>query len=165
MLGSLITDLPSIDSTLYLKLHALKIMGERLSLLHSQDALVLLMNSFSLPKVLHELRTTPSSEAAILNNLDHLQRKLLESICNVHLDDNAWTQASLPITTGGLDIRSFTRLAPSASAAGGSQIAKLIPQAPLREAPIHHQSAVLILWRACHNAEAPSGQTTSHQKA
>ena len=100
-------------------------MGERLSLLHSQDALLLLRNAFSLPKALYVLRTAPCFESAILNNLDCLQRKLLESICNVQLDDNAWTQASLPILAGGLGIRSFARLAPSAflaSVAGSSQI-------------------------------------------
>ena len=168
LLGSPIGDLSSIDSTLLSKLDALKTMGERLSLLHSQDALLLLRNAFSLPKVLYVLQTAPCFESTVLNNFDHLQRKLLESICNVQLDDNAWTQASLPITAGGLGIRSFTRLAPSAflaSAAGSSQITKLILPASLREAPIHHQPAALVLWRASHNAEAPSGQITSHQKA
>ena len=93
---------------------------------------------------------------------------LLESIWNVQLDDNAWTQASLPITAGGLGIRSFARLAPSASlapAAGSSQIAKLILPAPLREAPIHHQSVVIDHWRVGHNADAPLGPIASCQKA
>lgn len=168
LLGSPIGDLPSIDSVLQSKYVSLKTMGERLSLLHSQEALLLLRNAFSLPKALYVLRTAPCFESAILNNLDCLQRKLLESICNVQLDDNAWTQASLPILADGLGIRSFARLAPSAflaSAAGSSQIAKLILPSPLRETPIHHQSVVLDHWRAGHNADPPTGPTISRQKA
>ena len=46
---------------------------------------------------------------------------LLEAICNVTLPDQRWVQASLPVNSGGLWIRSLTQLAPSAflaSAAG-----------------------------------------------
>ena len=46
LLGSPIGDLASIDHVLGLKHDALKLMGERLSLLHSQDALLLLRNAF-----------------------------------------------------------------------------------------------------------------------
>ena len=168
LLGSPIGDSTSIDSVLHSKHDALKNMGERLSLLHSQDALLLLRNVFSLPKVLYVLCTAPCFKSSILLDLDHLQRKLLESICNVQLDDNAWTQASLPIAAGGLGIRSFTMLAPSAflvSAAGSSHIARLILPAPLKEAPIHHHSVALDHWRLGHKAGVPSGPNASRQKA
>ena len=132
--------------------------------MHSQDALLLLRNVFSLPKVLYVLCTAPCFKLSILLDLDHLQRKLLESLCNVQLDDNAWTQASLPIAAGGLGIRSFTLLAPStflASAAGSAHIARLILPAPLKEVPIHHQSVALDHWRLGHKAGVPSGPNAS----
>ena len=59
LLGSPIGNLASINRILQAKFDALKVMGERLSLLHSQDALLLLRNMFSLPKVLYVLRTAP----------------------------------------------------------------------------------------------------------
>ena len=61
----------------------------------------------------------------LLANFDNVQRCLLESFCNTHLSDQSWLQASLPINSGGLGIRSATMLAPSAflaSAAGTSSI-------------------------------------------
>ena len=65
LLGPLIGDSPSIDSVLHSKYDALENMGERLSLLHSQDALLLLRKVSSLPKVLYVLRTTPCFESTI----------------------------------------------------------------------------------------------------
>jgi hypothetical protein len=61
----------------------------------------------------------------MLQDMDNLQRDLLQTICNVELDNIAWMQASLPISAGGLGIRSFPQLVPSAylaSAVGSSDI-------------------------------------------
>ena len=101
LLGSPIGDRQAIDSVLSGKMEALERMGQRLSLLHSHDALCLLRNVFTLPKLLYVLRTSPCFQSPILPALDNLQRNLLESICNVQLSDQAWTQASLPIKRGG----------------------------------------------------------------
>ena len=78
---------------------------------------------------LYLLRTSPCFCSTIMDSLDSVQCHLLESICNVHLSDNAWLQASLPVKSGGLSIRSFATLAPSAflaSAAGSSDLPKAI---------------------------------------
>ena len=142
LLGSPIGDRQAIDSVLSGKMEALERMGQRLCLLHSHDALCLLQNAFTLPKLLYVLRTSPCFQSSILPALDNLQRTLLESICNVQLFDQAWTQASLPIKKGGLGIRSFTMLTPFAflaSAAGSYKISTRILPPPMANIECHHR--------------------------
>ena len=111
LLGSPIGGPQSINQVLYTKKASLERLGERLRLLHSHDDLCLLKNALALPKVLYVLRTAPCFDSPILPELDSLQKSLLEDICNVHLSDEAWAQASLPVRAGGLGIRRFTKLA------------------------------------------------------
>ena len=168
LLGSPIGDFASVNRTLQAKFDALKTIGERLSFLHSQDALLLLRNVFSLPKVLYVLRTAPCFESPLLQEMNNLQRDLLQTICNVELNDVAWIQASLPISAGGLGIRSFTQLAPSAylaSAAGSSNISNQILPTFLRDVFNPLKSMALASWRTGHNADAPSGSSAPRQKA
>ena len=79
-----------------MKQTTLELLGERLSLLHSQDALCLLRNAFSLPKVLYVLRTAPCFQSSILLDLDQLQRSLLKCICNIQLSNEAWNKHPYP---------------------------------------------------------------------
>jgi hypothetical protein len=119
----------STDCTLSVKLRSFELLGECLSILHSQDALCLLQNVFSIPNVLYVLRTAPCFQYSILPDLDSLQWSLLEEICNVHLTEEVWLQASLPINVGGLGIRSFVSLTPSAylaPAASSSNVSRKI---------------------------------------
>ena len=53
LLGAPIGERDSIDAVLKQKLDEMKLMGERLQVLFSHDALCLLTNAFSLPKILY----------------------------------------------------------------------------------------------------------------
>ena len=57
--GSPIGKVSAISSTLSEKTTALRTMGDRLTHLSSHDAILLLKQSFALPKLLHCLRTAP----------------------------------------------------------------------------------------------------------
>ena len=59
LLGSPLGDVPGISSVLTEKTNLLKIMGERLPLLSTHDAYLLLRHSIALPKLLYCLRTAP----------------------------------------------------------------------------------------------------------
>ena len=83
----------------------------RLHLLQSHDALNLLRNSISVPKPLYTLRTSECSDNPQLLKFDKLQRKCITDIININMNDNKWTQATLPVKDGGLGIRSVTVLA------------------------------------------------------
>ena len=99
-------------------------LGGRLRHLYAHDALCLLRHVFSLPKMLYTLRTSPCFLSPELELFDQLQRKLFGSITNIDLfaSDRAWTQASLPVCSGGLGIWSVAQLTSAflASAAGSS---------------------------------------------
>ena len=97
----------------------------RLHLLQSHDALNLLSNSVSVPKLFYTLRTLECSDNPQLLKFDKLQRKCITDVININMNDIQWTQATLPVKDGGLGIRSVTVLAPSAflaSAAGTLRI-------------------------------------------
>ena len=69
---------------------------------------VLLRACFSLPKVSYILRTcSPSASLLQLwNSFDSMVRDSLNRILGASLNDSSWLQAQLPISRGGLGIRS-----------------------------------------------------------
>ena len=113
LLGSPIGSHEGVDKEIKIQLEALKTMGERLCHLRAHDIFSLLHHAFSIPKLLYILCSSPCF-SSFLSNFDELQRDLVSEILNVTLSDNAWTQASLPVRSGGLGIRRAEQLTPSA---------------------------------------------------
>ena len=112
ILGAPIGGFPSIDLIRESKIKHLQSLGERLKILHAHDALCLLQHALVLPKVLYVLRTAPCFQSELLKTFDSAQRSILESICNITLNNTFWLQASMPINHGGLGIRSALCLPP-----------------------------------------------------
>ena len=167
LLGSPIGGMASINSILQTKIQSLEVFKRNLTTLHSHDALCLLRHAFSLPKVLYVLRTAPCFCSSLLSDFDVIQRSLLESICNIQLSERSWLQASLPVNSGGLGIRSAVMLAPSAylaSAAGSSCIIRSVLPTHLSDAlyPFHEEA--LQLWRGYHDQAPPESTTATQQK-
>ena len=108
----LLGDVASVSDTLSGKIHALEVMGDRLGYMSAHDALILLRNSFSIPKLLHILRTSPAFLSPALATYDESLQSIVSSITNIKFepDDPAWTQATLPIGVGGLGISSLLPL-------------------------------------------------------
>ena len=105
LLGAPVTEAAG-DSILRKKLEALKLMGQRLKDIDAHDALFLLRNCFSIPKLTYLLRTAPFYKHNELVALyDEELRTILQSILNITLEEDAWTQSSLPVAKGGLGIR------------------------------------------------------------
>ena len=167
LLGSPIGGQESIDVVLKSKEKPLKLLGERLKLLHSHDALCLLRNALALPKILYVLCTAPCFLSTILSNLDNLQRSLLEAVCNVSLSDRSRSQASLPIRVDGLVIRNFTMLATSAflaSAAGSSSLLQRLLPPSLATDSCPFKVEALALWSQGHDSQPPTGVNASKQR-
>ena len=112
-----------------MKLSLLKKLGDRLHLLDSHDALVLLRYSFAIPKLLYCLRSAPCFASPVLHEYDEALRNIVSGItnCDLCMDDSAMIQATLPVRMGGLDIRSAVQLAPSAFLASTAASCKLVP--------------------------------------
>ena len=169
LLGSPIGGIEAIEIILQQKMTNLEKLGERLKVLQAHDALCLLRNAFSLPKLLYTLRTAPCYQSILLSSFDCLQRSLLESICNIHLTDSAWLQASLPATFGGLGVRSAVMLAPSAflaSAAGCASLSQVILPERLHNQDSNVCTEAMLAWSSASPVAvvSPTGSDATRQK-
>jgi len=95
------------------KKHAsMTLMLSKLSLLSSQEALLLLRMSLFAPRIIYLFRTTPCfTKKEFLDSLDNLLRDTLESILNLRLTERLFSKATLPISAGGLGVRSASEVA------------------------------------------------------
>ena len=140
LLGFPLGSADCIDQVIRDKTESLRTMGDRLSYLHAQDALLLLRHSFTIPKLLYTLRTLPCFLSYELSIYDNILKSITSMITNVPLGNSVttWTQASLPVKQGGLGIWSAVQLASSAflaSAAGSSGLVSQILPKRLQEVP------------------------------
>ena len=131
LLGAPLSAGSAMDTTLSALHDNLKNAVDRLRLLSSHDALVLLKTSLGGPKLQHILRSSPCCDHPILHQIDATLQSAVSQVCNVTLSDKQWSQASLPVRHGGLGIRSVSMLAPSAflaSATGTQRLQTLVLQ-------------------------------------
>ena len=169
LLGSPIGNKRCISDALKDKINALEVMGGRLQYISAHDGILLLRNSFSIPKLLYTLRTSPCFLSAQLMAYDVLLKAIVSNVTNIHFDneDPAWTQATLPVRYGGLGFRSAVQLAPSAylaSAAASSGLIRQILPANLESLSIPHLDAALSLWSHGHDNPPPSDTAACSQK-
>ena len=111
LLGAPLFPGPALDREWDRRLDDLARAVNRLGVISSQDALILLRSSFSAPKVLHLLKCSPSACHPALERFDSLLRRSIQNITNSDLSDVKWLQASLPIRDGGLGVRRVSSLA------------------------------------------------------
>ena len=91
------------------------VLRDRLLKLSAHDAFFLLKNSFSIPKLLDTLRTSPSFKLpSLLREIDSVIMNTLSCILNVDLSLAQRLQASLPVKLGGLGFLSTETIASSA---------------------------------------------------
>ena len=149
LLGSPIGDENSISDAISRKTSLLQTMGERLQHISVHDSLLLLRNSFAIPKLLYLLRTSPSFLSERLLDYDVELRSIVCAITNPNLDDDAWLQASLPVKHGGIDILSALHIAPStflSSASASSDLVHLILPRHFESKGMLHADTALTSW-------------------
>ena len=166
LLGSPIGDAGSTSDAISRKTQLLRTMGERLQYISAHDALLLLRNSFAIPKLLYLLRSSPSFLSPKLKDYDDVLRSIVGSVANTRLDDNAWSQTSLPVKAGGLGIRSAVQLAPSAflsSAAASSDLVHLILPPRFGSQEVLHLGSALTSWSLDQDHPPPVAPASHHQ--
>jgi len=129
LLGAPLTVGHAMDSMLASRCEDLNRATNRLKLIAAHDALILLRASFSAPKLLHTLRSSPCAGHQSLESFDKLLRSCVSYITNCDMTELQWSQATLPVRNGGLGVRRVSLLAPSAflaSAAGTRDLQSLI---------------------------------------
>ena len=134
----------------------------------AQDALLLLRNSFAIPKALYILRTAPCFLSEQLEVFDGALRSILSQVLNIDLDqDMAWLQASLPVRAGGLGVRRAAQLAPSAylaSAAGCSALIQQIVPPSVRALPDANVESAISVWSQHHSQPPPPSPDSTRQR-
>jgi len=111
LLGAPLSNGQALDQAWSERCDDLERAADRLKIIGSQHALMLLRASFGAPRVQHILRCSPSADHVALSTFDTIQRSALSCITNCELTDIQWLQSSLPIKDGGLGIRSVAALA------------------------------------------------------
>ena len=81
-------------------------MSCRLKIIDPHQAFTLLRSAFAIPKILFILRSSPAyRHPDILRAWDTVLQTAFASITNVAALDDTWTQATLPVSLGGLGLR------------------------------------------------------------
>ena len=83
LLGSPNGDTGCISDALKDKINALQVMGDRLQYISAHDGILLLRNSFSIPKLLYTLRTSPCFLSTNLLAYDVLLKAIVSNVTNI----------------------------------------------------------------------------------
>ena len=141
------------SAALHAKTERLRSMAERLKAIDRHSALFLLRNYFAMPKLLYTLRSSPCFlDQEGLDKFDRTLRDSLVSICNVDLDDAAWTQATLPIRSGGLGVRSASDLALPAYLSSVSSSEALVGEILRCDGPTIDGSTAISRWKTVYSS-------------
>lgn len=167
ILGVPLTD-SSIAAILLSKIEQMKILANRLTVLQSHFALHVLQKCLGAPRLLYTLRCCPSwNHLTFLKILDNVQRTTLERICNISLSPTAWKQATLPISLGGLGIRSTEVLSIPAFLASAHSVTGLV--CSILQTDNFIQDSLFLdtesLWITQHSLTIPEGHKKSSQNA
>ena len=102
-------------------------MGFLPSLKDSQAEFTLLRSCLALPKFVFGLRTSPPNITSLpAKEFDFAVRAALGEVLGCPNNDNAWKQASLPTSLGGLELRSAIEHAPASYVSSVAQTHQLV---------------------------------------
>jgi hypothetical protein len=171
LLGAPIGGDTAVGAVLCSKLTVFRRLASRLTSLNAHDALFLLKNCFSIPKLLYSLRCAACYRSPILLEYDDVIRHTLKVILNVDLSGVIWKQATLPVSSGGLGVRLAVDLALPAflsSVNGASELTLLL--IPRRLHSVSSSSdpvyvAACLEWQTRCNAAVPEPARAGVQKA
>ena len=170
LLGSPIGNTDCLSSAVADKISALRLMGDRLLHLALYDSMLRLHYSFSLPRLLFILHTSPAFLSPKLKEYDTMLCSLLSSLLNVSIDVNcpSWIQALSPIRLDGFGLWSAEQLAPScylSSAAASRCLVNLIlSTTSLSQASPHSDEALSVWSSKFPSLSPPAADKASIQK-
>ena len=124
---------------------------------------VLLRSCLSLPKIMFNLRTLDTSpHSEILMAFDNMIREALNRILGTALDENAWNQAKLPVSMGGLGLRAALDHAPAAFISSHLAAGEIIHKLTGESSTTSSQSSHEIL-DALENLSVKVGETVTKE--
>ena len=100
LLGASLLTSKALDKALEKTCAEFKGASERLQLITSHDALVLLKSSCSSPRLMHIVHFSPCDDHMVLSSISDMLRDCLIHIANVSINDLQWSQAKLLVKIG-----------------------------------------------------------------
>ena len=124
---------------------------------NSQVQLSLLRSCLSLPKLIYTLRTCkPAALESAYKHFDAIQHSALEDILGASLTPLAWRQAALPVSLGGLGLRSASSHATAAYLSSLAQTRSIVDEILLNFPYRHDLDLPLSFFRAAAGSLSPS---------
>ena len=119
--------------------------------------MLLLRYSLGTPKLLHNLSKSPCFLPSRLSDIDDLLKSILSHTLSINSSDaaTAWVQAQLPVKLGAVRSECSPASAFLASAAGASDIVRLLLLERLNNISIPNVDMALTFWSQNHNASPP----------
>ncbi|XP_055330571.1 uncharacterized protein LOC129582962 isoform X1 [Paramacrobiotus metropolitanus] len=155
----------AVPSFLRGKISEIERLVEKLKLLPSQQALYLLRNCLSAPKLLYVLRTSQTYTCPdILREFDSLMKKATTSIANADINESQWTQMTMPVGRGGLGIRRTEELALSAFIASATSVQPICSEL-LPNCQLSGLNEAITLWTDTYHCELPVEHARKSQKS
>ena len=133
-------------------------MTERLITIDAHEALFLLRNCFSMPKLTYFLRTAPCFlKKNILLEYDNSIRNSFKKILNIKLEEQAWNQCTLPVNLGGLGLKLAIEIALPAflsSVYSSSSTRKALMPVSIRKDQDHFFEQGCMEWKSILNHDS-----------
>ena len=169
ILGSPLFD-KGIEVLMKEKSQELKRLTNRLSLIDAHEALFILKNCFSLPRLMYILRSAPLWRfPELLSDFDGILRSAVQNVTNTYIDEQSWIQTTLPVSSGGLGIRSSSQVALPAFLASThaslSLVNNILNLDGSSPAAIPHMNAAWDSWNAITGKPILTGDAAVSQKA
>ena len=158
----------ALDEALQIKVDELYKAINRFKLFRAHDALVLLKNIISIPKLLYLLRTSNCYNHPLLLQFHTILKSGLSTTFNIDFDETQWIQATLPVNDGGLGIRCANTLATSAflaSAALMHSIQQSILPSSHNQVPYQDLVSIEAIWSSLSPVNTPDQPVQCFQKA
>lgn len=141
-------------------------MHARLPLMPAQAAYFLLRHSLGIPRVIYFLRASPAFMAPPdLQILDSVLLRCAEVCLNISLDAPARAQLQLPVSSGGLGLRSPSSLALSAFLSSAHSCKDIVEDHLGPDASVALLDEALQEWNEVHGDTLPEDDSRGSQRA
>ncbi|XP_055354716.1 uncharacterized protein LOC129600270 isoform X2 [Paramacrobiotus metropolitanus] len=156
----------AVVGALMKKVGQAQVLADQLGTLPTHQALFLLKNYLSLPKLLYLLRTAECWQyPEALQKFDETIRTKAEQLTNVAMTDTVWEQAALPTKFGGLGLVKAADVALAAYASSLHGVADVV-YSIVRSNSIREKCTRLTeVWTSRYTTEAPRTENRRFQSA
>ncbi|XP_055352294.1 uncharacterized protein LOC129598426 [Paramacrobiotus metropolitanus] len=156
----------AVEGALMKKVGQTQVLADQLGILPTHQAIFLLKNCLSLPKLLYLLRTAECWQYPdALQKFDETIRSKAEQLTNVSMTNTVWEQAALPTRFGGLGLVKAADVALAAYASSLHGVADVVHSIVRSNSVQEKCTRLTEAWTSCYTADAPRTENRRFQSA